>query len=143
MKLTIGRLLAVATIIASIYPTTTLAQPAGAVTPSYALPSDTETIKGRIMSVHHYDVAVRDGRGFVDNVEMHQGTIINPTGLTLAPGMEVSVVGYNRGQTLAATEIDTPYINYRVLFPHPYSLYGPSSDLTLWYGGGGGVRYIR
>lgn len=141
MKLTIGRLLAAATIAVGIFPSSTFAQPAGTATPSYARPSAEETIKGRIMSVHQYDVAVRDIRGFVDNVKMHHGTIISPTGLTLVPGMEVTVVGENRGQTFAATEIDTPYTYYRVLFPYPYSFYGSASNLSLRFGGG--LRFVR
>ena len=52
---------------------------------------------------------VRDVRGYVDNVTLHQGTIINPTGLTLAPGMVVSILGYNAGPFFAANEVDTPY----------------------------------
>jgi hypothetical protein len=63
---------------------------------------------------------VRDDRGFLDNVELHQGTIINPTGLALQPGMEVTIIGYNRGRSLAANEIDTPYQSYGVV-PFGYS----------------------
>ncbi len=40
---------------------------------------------------------VRDEQGYVDNVQLHQGTIINPTGITLEPGMVVSILGYNSG----------------------------------------------
>jgi len=83
--------------------------------PSYARPpaNDEETIHGRISLIDgKYHLDVRDDRGFIDNVEMHQGTIINPTGLQLAPGMTVTILGYNRGPVFAANEIDTPYQAY-------------------------------
>ncbi len=37
---------------------------------------------------------------------MHQGTVINPTGLPLQNGMRVTIYGYNAGSTFAANEID-------------------------------------
>lgn len=92
-------------------------QPAAAPAPppSYARPaaSGEETIHGRISSFDgKYHVQVHDDRGFVDNVELHQGTIINPTGVALQPGMMVTIVGSNRGPVFAANEIDTPYVAY-------------------------------
>src|SRR5581483_10678001 len=83
--------------------------------PTYAQPSQEgeENIHGRIIAFDGaYNLQVRDERGFVDNVQLHQGTIINPTGLTLEPGMVVSILGYNAGPYLAANEIDTPYTYY-------------------------------
>src|SRR5471032_556388 len=88
---------------------------AGAPPPTYARPASNgeETIHGRISSFDgKYHLNVRDDRGFVDSVDMHQGTIINPTGLELQPGMTVTIVGYNRGRTFAANQIDTPYQTY-------------------------------
>ena len=77
--------------------------------PSYAS-GDEENIHGRIVSFDgRYALQVRDERGFIDHVQLHQGTIINPTGITLEPGMIVSILGYNAGPYLAANEIDTPY----------------------------------
>jgi hypothetical protein len=87
------------------------AQPA----PTYARPAANgeETIHGRISSFDgKYHLNVRDDRGFIDSVDMHQGTIINPTGVELQPGMAVTILGYNRGRTFAANEIDTPYQAY-------------------------------
>jgi hypothetical protein len=52
---------------------------------------------------------IRDSRGFISNVSLHQGTIINPTGIKLQPGMRVTIHGRNAGATFAANEIDTPY----------------------------------
>ena len=100
--------------------------------PSYARPAvnGEETIQGRIASLNgKYNLQVRDDRGFVDNVELHQGTVINPTGLQLQPGMTVTIMGYNRGPVFAANEIDTPYMSYGAVpvYP-PYSVgigFGP------------------
>src|ERR1700761_6814265 len=98
--------------------------------PSYAAPNQGETIQGRIVSVNDtFNISVRDDRGFVDNVELHQGTIINPTGLTLAPGMAVTIAGVANGNEFDANEIDTPY-NYDGPVPVPY-YYGPG----WWYPG--------
>jgi hypothetical protein len=129
--------------------------------PSYAQPpeptyaSGEENIHGRIIAFDgRYALSVRDERGFVDSVQLHQGTIINPTGITLEPGMVVSVLGYNAGSFLAANEIDTPYI-LTVGVPywagHPYWYYGPSVSLNLFFGNPGwwhgsyfhgGFRYV-
>jgi hypothetical protein len=97
-----------------------------------------ENVHGRIVSFNgSYDLQVRDNRGYVDDVEMHPGTIINPTGLTLQPGMVVSILGYNAGSYLAANELDTPY-TYDQGVPywdgHPWSYYGPSVSLGLFFG---------
>ena len=82
--------------------------------PSYAQSADEapgdQQLRGRITDFDGgYNLTVRDERGFIDNVALHPGTIINPTGLTLAPGMTVSILGYNAGDAFAANEIDTPY----------------------------------
>jgi len=81
--------------------------------PSYARPayaSADETIHGRIRTVDGaFNISVSDDRGFIDSVQLHQGTIINPTGLTLSPGMSVTILGTNAGSAFNANEIDTPY----------------------------------
>jgi hypothetical protein len=112
--------------------------------PSYAQPdavSEDEQIHGRIVSFDgQYSLQVRDERGFVDNVQLHQGTIINPTGLTLAPGMVVSVDGFNDGPYLAANEIDTPYTYYGGVpyyGGYPWYHYGPSISLGFFFGNAG------
>jgi hypothetical protein len=112
-------------------------------------------IHGRILAFDGgYEVEVRDERGYVDHVRLHQGTIINPTGLTLAPGMVVSIMGYNAGSFFAANEIDTPYTFYygRPYYGgHPWDYYGPTVGLSFffgnpgwWHGGyfGGGPRFV-
>jgi hypothetical protein len=124
--------------------------------PSYARPavvSTDETIHGQIRSVDGaFTISVADDRGFIDNVELHQGTIINPTGLTLSPGMSVTIVGYNAGDTFAANEIDTPY-TYDGPLPAPAYYgpgywcpgfaygYGPSFSLGIIIGGGSSWSY--
>jgi hypothetical protein len=111
--------------------------------PSYAQPSgsDDAQIRGRIESFDGaYALGVRDDKGYVDNVQLHEGTIINPTGLTLAPGMVVSILGYNQGSFFSANEIDTPY-TYDAGVPyyggHPWDYYGPSIGLSFFFGSPG------
>ena len=98
-------------------------------------------IHGRVLDFDGgYTVHVRDEKGYVDNVQLHQGTIINPTGLTIAPGMVVSILGYNAGDYFAANEVDTPY-NYYNGFAyyggHPWNYYGPSVSLGFFFGNAG------
>jgi hypothetical protein len=118
--------------------------------PQYAQPGyqngGEETIHGRIIAVDNtWNISVADDRGFVDNVELHQGTIINPTGLALAPDMTVTIVGYGNGPVFEANEIDTPYSYYGAApvsvyygagwwYPgYPYG-YGPSFSLFFSFG---------
>jgi len=110
--------------------------------PSYA--TQDEAIHGRIVSFDGaYALQVRDDRGFIDNVQLHQGTIINPTGLTLAPGMVVAIHGYNAGGYFAANEVDTPYTLYGAVpyySGHPWYYWGPSVSLGFFFGTGGWWR---
>ncbi len=98
---------AAAALSTAIVPVTALAQ-----TPSFAHsppPNSSDVINGTIASINgKYTITVHDDRGFIDDVHLHQGTIINPTGLTLAPGMRVTIFGYNAGSWFEANEIDTP-----------------------------------
>jgi hypothetical protein len=114
-------------------PTGANAEPAAL--PSYATqPSAQETLHGRVESVvDKYKITVADDRGFVDDVTLHDGTVINPTGLTLAPGQPVTIYGHADGRTFDAAEIDTPDGgDYAVgpgyddgAYPYPYGAYGP------------------
>jgi hypothetical protein len=103
--------------------------------PSYASPLPTyataeQTIHGRIASIDgQYSLTVHDDNGYLDTIALHHGTIINPTGLTLAPGMSVTIIGYNGGSAFVANEIDTPY-TYAGPFPTTV-YYGPG----WWYPG--------
>ena len=125
--------------------------------PSYAASdAQDQQIRGRVENFDGgYNLQVRDDQGYVDNVEFHDGTIINPTGLTIAPGMVVSILGYNAGSYFAANEVDTPYA-FDAGVPyyggHPWSYYGPSIDLNFFFGNtgwwhgtdfGGDYRYDR
>ena len=111
--------------------------------PSYAAPAANPDaqIHGRILTFDGaYALQVKDEKGYVDNVQLHQGTIINPTGLTLAPGMVVSIMGYNAGSSFAANEIDTPYTFYSgapYYAGHPWNYYGPSVSLGFFFGNAG------
>jgi hypothetical protein len=113
-------------------------------TPSYANPapySADANIHGRVVSFDGgYNVSVRDERGYIDNIRLHPGTIINPTGLTIEPGMVVSILGYNAGSYFAANQIDTPYQIYGALpyyGGHPWNYYGPSVSLGFFFGNTG------
>jgi hypothetical protein len=111
--------------------------------PSYA--SDEETIHGRIASISgRFDLEVRDDRGFIDRVQMHPGTAINPTGVQLEPGMHVTIIGHNSGPVFTANAIDTPYPVYPYLAYAPYPVYpvypypvygGPRYSFDFRFGG--------
>src|SRR5471032_1643605 len=89
-----------------------------------------QQIQGTVAAINGaWNLTVHDANGYADSVELHQGTIINPTGLTLEPGMNVTIDGYADGPNFDATEIDTPY---QYNGPAPVAVYyGPGS----WYPG--------
>jgi len=114
--------------------------------PSYAMQApapvqDDAQIRGRISSFDGgYALQVTDDNGYIDNIQLHEGTIINPTGLTLEPGMVVSILGYNAGSFFAANEIDTPYTFYADVpyyAGHPWNYYGPSISIGFFFGNAG------
>jgi hypothetical protein len=120
--------------------------------PSYARPSygsDEDVVKGQVVAFDGgYNLQVRDDRGFIDNVVLHQGTIINPTGLRLSPGMTVTVRGVNRGHALDANQIDTPYTTYGAVPVYPVAVapyyaypYGAYPAYGFGYGYGYGYGY--
>ncbi|MBD5635870.1 MAG: hypothetical protein IAI49_15495, partial [Candidatus Eremiobacteraeota bacterium] len=155
-----SRALTIGMLAAFLVPAAAQAQPV----PSYA--SQEEQIRGTIASIGgKYTVYVRDRRGFVDTVQLHDGTIINPTGLTLAPGQSVTILGRSDGNRFDANEIDTPYTvddggyvadvaygpdygGYYVA-PYPYYSYYPAYALSypafislgFSFGGGYGGYY--
>ena len=98
--------------------------------PTYASAGSDQQIEGTISSINGtWNITVADSNGYNDSVELHQGTIINPTGLTLEPGMNVTIDGYPDGSNFDAMEIDTPY---QYAGPAPTAVYyGPGS----WYPG--------
>ncbi|MGH7737027.1 MAG: hypothetical protein ACREMP_04030 [Candidatus Tyrphobacter sp.] len=96
---------------------------AGAQQPDQPLPPDPSyavhqaRIVGTVRSFNGaYTMYVRDRHGNLDRVELHQGTIITPTGLTLRAGMQVTVYGHADGPVFVADDIETPY-RY---VPYPY-----------------------
>ena len=98
--------------------------------PSYAAGDANQQIQGTISSINDtWNISVADAGGYTDSVELHQGTIINPTGLTLEQGMSVTIDGYADGSNFDAMEIDTPY---QYEGPPPVAVYyGPGA----WYPG--------
>jgi hypothetical protein len=114
---------------AAVLPLAAPAQETGATAgaaPSYAHAD--ESVRGHVTSFDGaYALQVRDDRGFIDNVQLHPGTIINPTGIRLVPGMPVTIYGATRGNVFAANEIDTPYhTEYAYAYPmyaYPYPVY--------------------
>jgi hypothetical protein len=137
-----------------IFPAAAMAQNV----PSYAQQSyanGDQTIQGRIASIDGtFDITVQDDNGYTDAVELHQGTIINPTGLTLEPGMTVTIDGYNAGPVFEANQIDTPYeysgarpipVYYGAGWWYPgYAYgYGPSFSLSLVFGSGNRYNFVH
>ncbi|MEA2719570.1 MAG: hypothetical protein QOJ39_1434 [Candidatus Eremiobacteraeota bacterium] len=130
IKNLITALIAVSAVGASVEPVMAQA------TPSYT--AQDQQIHGRVISFDGaYTLQVRDDHGYVDNVQLHQGTIINPIGITLATGMVVAVDGYNAGSYFAANEVDTPYTFYSgvpYFMGYPWYHYGPTASLSLFFG---------
>jgi hypothetical protein len=98
--------------------------------PSYAGGAENQQIQGTVSAINDtWNISVSDANGYTDSVELHQGTIINPTGLTLEPGMNVTIDGYPDGSNFDAMEIDTPY---QYEGPPPVAVYYGPGD---WYPG--------
>jgi hypothetical protein len=108
--------------------------------PSYAVGSQ-QTITGTITSFNgQYSLLVQDDKGYGDNVQLHDGTVINPTGIRLQPGMKVTIYGYPNGSVFQAYRIDTQYpANYGYnggYGGYPYGGYGyPYGGYGYPYGG--------
>jgi hypothetical protein len=78
-------------------------------TPSYGMTSGVQTIHGTISAISgKYGLTVQDDRVGLASVTMHRGTIIDPTGLQLKPGMQITIAGHADGRTFDANEIDAP-----------------------------------
>ena len=89
-----------------------------------------EQVQGTIAAIDGtWNIEVNDSNGYTDDVALHQGTIINPTGLTLEPGMNVTIDGYADGNDFDAMEIDTPY---QYQGPAPTAVYYGAG---AWYPG--------
>jgi hypothetical protein len=95
--------------------------------PSYGAPAARqEVVRGTVTGFNgSYIVYMRDDRGYNDNVTMHQGTIINPTGIRLVEGMRVSIWGYADGPTFDAYQIEVAGGGpYYAGYGNPYNGYG-------------------
>ena len=67
-------------------------------------------IVGTVADFHgKYGLIVRDQRGALAEVTLHQGTVIKPVGLRLERGMTVNIVGRTAEGTFAAAEIVAPF----------------------------------
>ena len=64
---------------------------AGQVTSSYDL--DPNRVRGTVTYFHRFDMQVRMQLNKYRNVRLHQGTVINPRGWTIAAGQTVDVSG--------------------------------------------------
>ena len=133
---------------------------AALITPAFASAQDytsynsdgDQQIAGTIVAINGtWNITVRDVNGYADSVELHQGTIINPTGLTLEPGMNVTIDGYADGPNFNAMEIDAPYqyegpppvaVYYGpgVIYPGYVTGWGPSFSLFFDFSS---HRYIQ
>ena len=72
-----------------------------------------ESIDGIIIASWPYHVTLRQGSQ-VWHVDLHDGTVINPTGLTLRRGMRVRIDGYRkRDGAFEANVIDLQRRGYR------------------------------
>lgn len=82
--------------------------------PSYATPvASQESIKGTLTGFNgQYIVYMRDDRGYDDHITLHDGTVINPTGIKLVEGMKVTMWGRTNGSTFEAYRIDVSPPDY-------------------------------
>ncbi|HYZ16461.1 MAG TPA: hypothetical protein VE591_08675 [Candidatus Acidoferrum sp.] len=122
--------------------------------PPFAIVAQETTLSGTIAGFDgKYHLRLRDDRGYVDDVTLHQGTVITPTGQRLHPGMRVTIRGAAAGSTFDADEIDVAAdetsSDSQDYSPGPYTpLFGPNGIpcntgdcLPYGYGGYGGGYY--
>jgi hypothetical protein len=103
--------------------------------PSYAQPppqapayGNQQKITGTISGFDgQWIVYMHDDKGYTDHISLHQGTMINPTGIKLLEGMKVTIYGYADGPTFQANAIDVAYSPYS-----PY--YGTNGEPAYGYG---------
>lgn len=115
--------------------------------------AEDQQLQGTVQSINStFNITVLDSNGNLDNVELHQGTVIDPTGLTLAPGMNVTVDGYADGSQFDANVIQTPYqyqgpapvpVYYGPGWWYPGFQYGYGPSFSLFIGTGGGPWVYR
>ena len=54
---------------------------------------------GRVTYFRRFDLQIETAPNVYRQVHLHQGTIINPRGTTLAPGMTVDITGQTQGDS--------------------------------------------
>jgi invasion protein IalB len=70
---------------------------------------DNMTIQGVVSSIDgKWNLTVQQDSGFIQNVALERGTVIAPTGMRLATGMQITVVGYEDGPYIDAVRIAGP-----------------------------------
>jgi hypothetical protein len=77
--------------------------------PSFGQALGNETLEGvlvRFVPRTPYELGLRDDRGSLDTVRLHDKTLIFPIGLKLRLGMRIRVLGFNGGSAFTANEID-------------------------------------
>ena len=110
--------------------------PAAAQTaPSFGQPLGNQTLEGIVVRYVQgtYELGLRDDNGFLDNVRLHDKTIIFPIGITLQLGMRVQILGFNQGAAFTANEIDSPLRGPVPVAPEPtwYALWDASARPPL------------
>lgn len=95
--------------------------------PSFGHPLGNQTLEGVIVRYAQgtYELGLRDDNGFLDNVRLHDKTIIFPIGITLQLGMRVQILGFNQGSAFTANEIDGP-------LPRPVAVSLEPAWYALW-----------
>jgi hypothetical protein len=109
--------------------------------PSYASDQG-PSVQGTIVRLDgKYQIHVRDAKGYLDNVTLHSGTIINPTGFPLEVGQHVTIEGQPAGSSFEANEIDIPeavaFAPYGYGYGYPgygYPYYGTSVGIGFGFG---------
>jgi hypothetical protein len=118
---------------------------AGAQVPAYAHPDPdaAQTISGSIDRLSGtYGMTLRDDRGYLDDVRLHHGTVIQPTGTTLRPGMHVTLHGRADGKVFDVDEVDVAESDVsQPGYASPYVPYGGGYDFGYVYGSFGYPGY--
>jgi hypothetical protein len=116
----------------------TYAQPPA---PSYA---NQQKITGTVSGFDgQWIVYMHDDKGYTDHITLHQGTIINPQGIKLLEGMNVTIYGYADGPTFQANAINVAYSPYSPYYgANGEPAYGYDNGYGYGYGYGGAYPYV-
>ena len=97
-------LLAAGSLAATVAPAAAQAYPYSYSYPSARAPQGSHDLRGVVAGFGGYSMTLNIRRGSVP-VQLHRGTIIEPIGTTLQPGMRVNVHGYWSNGTFVANRI--------------------------------------